>query len=159
MNATFSRQLAAIVSAIWIMAPSADANIMSKEERAQAFELARSLVDRSVAPVEADRLALAPAPFSRNLGIEKAVAENPRSARSVVSPADLLPKLAHQLNPTGIFVFGGEYYLVFKEKKVKAGAAVAVPYENNEYTVVISDIRHTHYTVAYGGSELQLKLK
>lgn len=159
MNASFLKQFAAIVSAIWIMASAADANIMSKEERSQAFALARSLVDRSVKPVEADRLALAPAPFSKNLGIQKAVEEGPEATRVVAAPADLLPRLANQLKPTGIFVFGGEYYLVFKEKKVKAGAAVAVPYENNEYTVVISDIRHTHYTVTYGGSELQLKLK
>jgi len=132
---------------------------MSKEERVASLELAHALIDRAVKPVEPERLALAPAPFSPDLGIKRVADEGPAAARSTVAPDELLPKLASQLKPTGIFAFGGEYYLVFKEKKVKAGSEVAVPYENNEYTVVISEISHARYTVSYGGSELQLKLK
>ena len=138
------------------LATVCDAAIMSGEERAAKLEAAQSLLLNQVRPVEQALLAKARDPFAPGLGNE---VEEQKIAVAALSDDELLPVLAQSINPTGIFAIGGDYYLIFKEKRIKAGAPMPILYNGTEYNVMVTDITGTSYTVKLGNSELQLKLK
>lgn len=133
------------------------AAIMSGEKRSEKIIAARSLLSNQVAVVDVDLLARAPSPFSRNLGNDIEVVED--VARPSLTRDELLLAVSGQIKPTGIFMFGGEYYLIFKEKKFKTGSRMKTTYDNIEYIVEITKITRNAYQVQLGGSKLQLKLK
>lgn len=130
--------------------------IMSPEERDAELEKVRLLLANSVATIDDGQLAKAPNPFAPDLGL---VAEKKKESVVELSDEEMLQRLSAHINPTGIFVFGDEYYLVFKEKKVQAGSDHGITYNNKEYIITITDINRSAYVVRYGDSELQLKLK
>lgn len=135
----------------------AESAIMSSEVRTEKLDAIRSLVSASVIPVEDSLLSLAPSPFAHDRGIRDEEAEE--TEKVVLSDEDLLQAISASVNPTGIFMFGGEFYLIFKEKRLKDGSSIAVTYEGAEYNLQISEITGSSYRVRLGDAELQLKLK
>lgn len=129
---------------------------MSSEKRIESLDAVRKLLSNEVRPVESAMLERASSPFVPNLG-NVVIAEEEEEV--VLSDEELLTALSDYINPTGIFMFGGEFYLIFKEKKLKIGSELRVNFNGGEYTVTISDITGSTYKVRRGESELQLKLK
>ena len=74
-------------------------------------------------------------------------------------PHELIPLLAENVNPTGIFAIGGEYYLMFKEEKVKAGGVLPIMYQEKEYNLEIVSVFRNAYSLRLGDAELEIKLK
>lgn len=135
---------------------SVNGAIMSSEVRSQKLDAIRKLVSAGVVQVEEERLGVAPSPFSSDLGI---MAEEVKLEELVLSDEELLEKLSNHVNPTGIFMFGGEFYLIFKEKKLKVGSELAVEIDGFEHSVKIAEITGSTYRIQKGDAELQLKLK
>lgn len=130
--------------------------IMSSEARAEQLKIFKEILDREVTPLE-DKLFLAVSnPFVPNHGkvaaveVEEAV---------VLSDEELLESLATYVNPTGIFMFGGEFYLIFNEKRLKVGSELGVKLNGVDYIVTIAEITGSTYKISRGETELQLKLK
>ena len=158
LNTRSAISLIAIVAGVLAISSSACASIMSGEERSEKLDSIRAILDHEVVAVEADLLGAAPDPFQPNHGLVERE-EITAVASGNLSDEELLAKLVEYIKPTGTFAFGGEYYLVFKEKKVKTGSEIGVVYNGTEYKVLISDVTGSTYTASYGDSELQLKLK
>lgn len=131
--------------------------IMSGEERAKQLEAVGLVLRGNVQPIEVELLEKAPSPFTPNLGL--AAAKQAAETEVPLSDEELMAALSQYINPTGIFLFGGEFYLVFKEDKKKVGSNVEIMYNGTKYEIIISEITGSTYTVKRGSSELQLKLK
>lgn len=151
-------KLVFIVTVVNVFAVCASAQIMSNEVRAKKVSDATELLNNKVKPIDADRFAHAVSPFTSDLG-KVNVAKVESVAEENLTDGELLNVLSGYVNPTGIFLFGGDFYLIFKEKKLKVGSALDIVYKGNEYTVTVAEITGSTYTLQYGESELQLKLK
>lgn len=134
----------------------AQGQIMSEEARAQKLEVSRNLLNRNVALVEKELIAKAPNPFSRGLGIAVEVVVEEVEA---ISGDELIKELGRQINPTGVFMFNGEYLLIFRERRARVGDMIPVMYQGEQYQIIISEISSASYKIQYDGLELQQKLK
>lgn len=135
---------------------AATAAIMDAEERRQKIDTVSDLVSVGVDPLDAVALNAALNPFVPDTGSTVELVEE---EEVVLSDDELLAALSEYINPTGIFLFGGEFYLVFKEKKLKVGSEIEIIYNNTEYTVIVTRITGSNYTVRRGNAELLMKLK
>lgn len=135
---------------------SASAQIKSPEDRAAKLAKAVAMLDNQIRPIEEGLLAHAFDPFRLDLG--KTVKQSV-TVKAVHTDAELLNILSKQINPTGTIAIGSEYYLLLKEKTLKAGMELSVMYNSTEYKIKVTEITSVSYVVAYGESELQLKLK
>lgn len=140
-----------------VTSSSVDAAIMSSEVRAEKLGAIRALVSADVVQVEDSLLSVAPSPFSPDLGIRSE--EEPEMGTLALSDDELLEALSEHVSPTGIFMFGGEFYLIFKEKRLKVGSNLDVPFDGSDYSVTITEITGSTYRIRRGDAELQLKLK
>lgn len=131
--------------------------IMSEDERAEKMDAIRAILNGDVRPVEKGLLESAPSPFIPSLG--KFEASEGVKERVALTGDELLRELSKYVNPTGIFLFGGDFYLVFKENRKEVGSEIKIMYEGTEYSVTISEITGSSYVIRRGDSELQLKLK
>ncbi len=77
----------------------------------------------------------------------------PRSNR------DLLQAIATSLKPSGYFVIGGTPTLVFGQKRVKAGGLLTVNYEGKEYTLEVSALDRTNFTLRLNREEFTRPIK
>lgn len=132
------------------------AAIMSAEARAESLEGIRAVLANEVRPLGDELIAEAPAPFVPDRGETVVVEEE---VEVVLTEEELLAELSKYVNPTGIFMFGGEFYLIFKEKKLKVGSELGITFNGAEYSVTITEITGSTYKIRRGDSELQLKLK
>jgi len=139
----------------------ASASIMDSEAREKKLQVVLDLVSSEVREVDAGMLAVAADPFEPRRpepeAEEEEVLEEPEEA--TLSGRELLLELSRNINPTGIFYFGGEYYLVFKEKKKQVGSEIETSYGGSDYSVTVSRIAGSSYSIRLGDAELQIKLK
>lgn len=131
--------------------------IMSSEVRSKRMDAFRTVLSGNVIPIEVGLLEPASDPFVPGLGNDVELEEE--ITQATLTDEELLSALSRYINPTGIFMFGGEFYLVFKEKKLTVGSELPIRYDGEDYSVKIVAITGSAYKVRYGGSELQLKLK
>lgn len=130
--------------------------IMSSETRVDKLNTYKAKLAVEVRPVDRELLMVASSPFVPSLG-HVVVVE--KEEEVVLTDAELLAALSEYVNPTGIFMFNGEFYLIFKEKKLENGSEMGITFNGKEYYVTISEITGSTYTVRRGDAELQLKLK
>ncbi|MDQ8201661.1 hypothetical protein [Pelagicoccus sp. SDUM812003] len=147
-----------VVCFLALFSGSLHGQILSIESRQEKLDTMKALLGKTVVPVEADALGYAVNPFnSEQTGL---VEEEVEAEVAVdLSDKDLLQALSQYINPTGIFLFGGEFYLIFKERKMNVGTRFNVLYKGNQYAVTVTEINSSSYSVRYGEAELQLKLK
>jgi len=81
------------------------------------------------------------------------VPAGPQSAR------DLLQAIAENMKPSGYFVLGGQQTLVFGQKRVRAGGLLTVTYEGTEYTLEITAIDRTNFTLRLNREEFTRPIK
>lgn len=75
------------------------------------------------------------------------------------SEHELLAAIASSLKPSGYFVIGGAHTLVFGEKRVKAGGTLSVEYNGTGYTLEITKIDRTHFTLRLNHEEYTRPIK
>lgn len=129
--------------------------VKSPEERKEKIELSKRLLDRKVVLLNEETIALLGDPFSVSLKVVEAIVVAEKS----LSAQELMPILAKSVKPTGIFAIGEEYYLMFKESKVKSGGFVPVKYQNVEYNLEIVNVLLNRYSLRFGDAEVEIKLK
>ena len=90
------------------------------------------------------------------------VATRPVPVAPVVAPKtdrDILQAIAASLKPTGNFVLSGQPTLVFGQKRVKAGGLVTITFEGTEYTLEITAIERTSFTLRLNREEFTRPIK
>jgi hypothetical protein len=72
---------------------------------------------------------------------------------------ELLEVIAPEINPTGTMILGGYPLLLFGQKKVKVGDVLPVIYNTQRYTLIISAIEGSNFTLRLGDAELTRSTK
>lgn len=72
---------------------------------------------------------------------------------------DILAGIASGLKPSGNFIIGGEEVLLFGQKRVKPGTTLTINFEGSEYTVEITAINHTSFTLRLNREEFTRPIK
>jgi hypothetical protein len=79
-----------------------------------------------------------------------------------VAPAsvyELLETIAPQINPTGAITLGGQPLLLFGQKKIRIGDQLPIIFEGERYTLVISRIETSSFTLRLGAAEVTRPIK
>ena len=95
-------------------------------------------------------------PFAPNKHIQ---AEEEAAPIPHGSDEEFVAKLAAQLAPTGVFIFGDQTFLLFGEKKVKVGDTILIPFDNNSYEVELIGLTRTSFTVRLNQAEVSRSIK
>ena len=83
----------------------------------------------------------------------------PAAPGNPVTDRDLVQAIAASLKPSGFFVIGGEPTLVFGQKRVKAGGVLTITFEGNEYTLEVTKIDRTNFTLRLNREEFTRPIK
>lgn len=145
---------------VGLIALGAESAVKSPEERQSKIELAERLLDRHVELADESLLADLGNPFSVlvvKVVVEEVVVEVVEE--TTLSPQELIPLLANDVKPIGIIAVGGEYYLLLKNSRVKAGDSVPVTYQDVEYNLEIVNVLRSGYALGFEGAEVEIKLK
>jgi hypothetical protein len=81
------------------------------------------------------------------------------TTRGVSSDREILQKIATQIRPSGMLMFGGQPLLLFREKKLKVGDSLTITCEGTDYVVVISGIDQTSFKIRLNGEEITRPIK
>ena len=71
----------------------------------------------------------------------------------------VLQAIAAGLKPSGVFVIGGQPTLAFGQKKVKAGSFLTITFEGNSYTLEITAIDRSNFTLRLNREEYTRPIK
>jgi hypothetical protein len=81
------------------------------------------------------------------------VVPGPRTER------EILQAIAASLKPSGNFILGGQPTLVFGQKRVKAGGLLTITFEGTEYTLEVTSIERTNFTLRLNREEFTRPIK
>lgn len=150
-----------LIAASLLLATAAESVVKEPEVRQEKIELAAKLLAKKPVLLGEEMIELAGNPFKAEekpvIVVEEEVVEV--VVEEEIPAAELIPLLAENVNPTGIFSIGGECYLMFKEDKVKSGEVVPVMYKNKEYNLEITNVLRNGYNLRFQDAELEIKLK
>jgi len=130
--------------------------VKEPEVRKAKIEIAKRLLSKRVVLPDEKLIVAIGDPFDVSKEVVEVVEE---VVEEKVSAHELIPLLAKNVNPTGIFTIGGEYYLMFKEDKVKSGGTISVEYKNTEYNLEIVRVLRNAYSLRLEDAEIEIKLK
>ena len=133
--------------------------VLAPAKRQEVLDKARLLLAaREVAPVTVD-----PFHSEKFAEIVSGPRANPTAANAVVvSPRtekEILQAIAASLKPSGNFVLSGQPTLVFGQKRVKAGGLLTITFEGTEYTLEITAIERTSFTLRLNREEFTRPIK
>ena len=130
--------------------------VKEPEVRKAKIEIAKRLLSKRVALPDEKILVAIGDPFDVSKEVIEVVEE---VVEEKVSAHELIPLLAGNVNPTGILTIGGEYYLMFKEDKVKSGGTISVEYKKTKYNLEIVRVLRNAYSLRLEDAEIEIKLK
>ena len=133
--------------------------VKAPEVRQEKIDLAIKILSKEPILLDEKLIASAGNPFEVEQKPAIVLEEIEEVAAEEISAAELMPLLAESVNPTGIFAIGGEYYLMFKEDKVKSGGVIPVMHKGKEYDLEISHVLRNGYSLRFQDAELEVKLK
>ncbi len=149
-------------------AAAENAAVLSPTKRQQALDEAKKLLEmRDVSPAAAEHDPFHPAAFAELVGSMGHVAgvTPPAGETATHAPTgprndrELLQAIAASLKPSGNFVIGGQETLVFGQKRVKAGGTLTITFEGSEYTLEVTAIHRTNYTLRLNREEFTRPIK
>ena len=142
--------------------------------RQQALDRAQAMLNAKPAGIPAEQIN----PFNPEAFNEAANAPTtpvgPAGSEGAVTPAtggqsrgpagprsdrDLLIAIATALKPGGSIKMGGSQILLMGVKKVKVGEKLNLTFEGNQYTVEVTAINPTNFTLRYNGEEYTRPIK
>jgi hypothetical protein len=118
-------------------APQSD--LASIESRRATVDLAISLAKQETPEALPDSL---PLPFNPAYGDH-----------------EILTAIAVRVTPTGTFDLGGTRWLQFSKKRLKVGDKLTVTHEGQDYTLVLSAIDATNFTLRLNREEITRPIK
>jgi len=125
-------------------------------EKAKKFLAVRDVPAVSVDPFHSEKfseLVLGAGRVSGTPAPVGPIAPAPRTER------DILQAIATSLKPSGNFVLSGQPTLVFGQKRVKAGGFLTITFEGTEYTLEITAIERTSFTLRLNREEFTRPIK
>ncbi|HTO72482.1 MAG TPA: hypothetical protein VMJ30_01625 [Gemmatimonadales bacterium] len=81
------------------------------------------------------------------------------AVHAVATDRDILQKIAAQITPSGMMLFGGQPLLLFREKKLKVGDSLTITFEGTDYVVVITAIDQTSFKIRLNREEITRPIK
>lgn len=147
-------------------AMAAEATVLNPVTRQAALERGKALVaTREITPITVNPFH--PPAFAETLasmgratgttplvgGGETAAPVGPRTER------DLLQAIAKGLKPSGYIVLGGIPSISFGQKRVKAGGVLTITFEGNQYTLEVTHIDRTNFTLRLNREEFTRTIK
>jgi hypothetical protein len=87
---------------------------------------------------------------SRKTGVSSSAARSDR---------EILEGIAARITPTGAMMFGNSPLLLLREKKLKVGESLTIPFEGADYLVVITEITPTSFRVRLNREEITRPIK
>ena len=151
--------LVALSGAVELQAQRAD--VLPSSRRQASVDLAASMASRQLAgPLPEDLNS----PFFPNSLKPKAqpVADDSGATPTYTGPSnnyELLETIAPELTPSGTMVLGGEPLLLFGQKKIRVGGELPIIFEGKRYTLVISAIESSFFTLRLGDAEYTRPIK
>ena len=140
--------------------------IMAPAKRTEALEQAREvLAPKPLPATQANPFFSETFNNVRTSGAAVAPGASSESTAATAGPVgpksnrDLLQAIAGSLKPSGFFVIGGTPTLVFGQKRVKAGGVLTVTYEGQEYTLEVSALDRTNFTLRLNREEFTRPIK
>ena len=88
-----------------------------------------------------------------------AASRPPQPAGGGRNNRELLQAIATSLKPSGFFVLGGQPTLVFGQKRVRAGGLLTITYEGKEYTLEVTALDRTNFTLRLNREEFTRPIK
>jgi len=162
----FSTRLLLCGCAVGLAAAAEVSDILTPPNRQESVELAKRMLaqreapDINVDPFHPEAFADVAAATGHVPGTpatpggETAAARpGPRSGR------DLLEAIANGLKPSGNFVINGQQTLLFGQKRVKAGGLLTITFEGTEYTLEVTAIQRTSFTLRLNREEFTRPIK
>ena len=170
MNMTFTRIIGAVLLLHGGVAMAAEATVLNPVTRQAALEHGKALVaPRELAPVTVDpfhpqAFAEAVAGAGRVSTGTNSTAGTGGDAGAPVSTGprtdrDLLQAIAQSLKPSGYIVLGGIPSISFGQKRVKAGGVLTITFEGNQYTLEVTHIDRTNFTLRLNREEFTRTIK
>ena len=163
MNRRASSLFKGLLLAIVVTAPlfGQRADVLPSSRRAKTVEQALVLADRALAPSLPEDLN---SPFyPNNLKPKAQPVASPGNAVVVQtgpsSNYELLETIAPELTPSGTMVLGGEPLLLFGQKKIRVGGELPIIYEGKRYTLIVSAIETSFFTLRLGEAEYTRPIK
>lgn len=89
---------------------------------------------------------------------QAAIASSPTPVRPA-GDRGVLEALAGRLAPSGTAILGGEAILLFGQKKLKVGDQLTITFEGFDYTLDITDIGRTTFTLRLNREEITRPIK
>ena len=149
-----------LIAASLLLATAAESVVEEPEVRQEKIKLATKLLGKKPILLDESMIASAGNPFkAEERRVIVVVEEVEEIVEEEIPAADLIPLLAVNVRPTGIFTIGGECYLMFKEDRVKSGEVVPVMYKNKRYNLEITHVLRNGYNLRFRDAELEVKLK
>ena len=137
--------------------------VLSPTKRAGSLEAAKALLAGTVYPANPNQKdPFHPADFgliAQPPTVPGLPGETPVPTPTPQPANDLLRRLAAGLKPSGHFVIGGEPTLVFGQKRVKAGSTMTINFEGSAYTVEITAVTNTTFTLRLNREEYTRPIK
>jgi hypothetical protein len=138
-------------------------DILTPPTRQEALDQGKRLfAQREVPPITFDPFH--PEAFAEATGhvpgpAAAAGADNAAARPGPRSEHDLLEAIAGGLKPSGNFVINGQQTLLFGQKRVKAGGLLTITFEGNEYTLEVTAIQRTSFTLRLNREEFTRPIK
>lgn len=146
--------------------PAAQAQVLPAARRAAALEAAQALVaQRDVALPPKLSNPFYPASFGGGQQEVTPAGPGDGALEPVLRPSgprsdrELLATLAGAIRPSGYFVIGGVPTLVFGQKRVKAGDPLTINFEGSDYTLTVTAIDRTSFTLRLNREEFTRPIK
>lgn len=140
-------------------APESD--IASIENRRVTVDMAAGLAKQESPTALPEEL---PLPFNPQ-GFNRVVREEPRTepgarpAPRISGDREILITIASRVLPTGTFSLGGERFLQFSKKRLKVGDKLTVTHEGQDYTLELTAIDATNFTLRLNREEITRPIK
>ena len=130
--------------------------VATTAKRQSAITTSETMLSQAVGAFPADALDPFHSPFFADAAQGRPAADPSAKPAPHVS---LLATLAAGLKPSGNFLIGGEPVLVFGPKRVKTGETLIVSHEGTTYTLEITAINRTSFTLRLNQEEFTRPIK
>ena len=131
-------------------------------ERGKSLLASQEIVPLAVNPFYPEAFAETVAGLGRSSGTTTANTGGDATAQVPTGPRgdrELLEAIAKSLKPSGYIVLGGQASLSFGQKRVKAGGILTITFEGSQYTLEITSIDRTNFTLRLNREEFTRTIK
>jgi hypothetical protein len=132
-------------------------------ERGKSLLASQEIVPLAVNPFYPEAFAETVAGLGRSSGTTTATTGGGDTTAQVPTgprgDRELLEAIAKSLKPSGYIVLGGQASLSFGQKRVKAGGILTITFEGSQYTLEITSIDRTNFTLRLNREEFTRTIK